>query len=362
MLIGRTVLKEVGRNFAVSLVSTTGVAFFMLSITFLKRTPGVGMGFLVQVFPLFFPLALQFTVPIAALSSVILTFARMHSDGELTALAAAGVAPITVIRPVLAAASVVALVALLLSDSAAPFAAKRLRAAKRNILQELKTSFRSGLSDLDLGNGRLSFEAFEDGDFVDVCVEWNQEGQLHFYRARRGNIAISDDGLVNLTLKDVRGSFPFQTKEGEVHAKGRDIVLQASLDELTGTGGASRRRKDMRAWELAYIGGHGIPDGPGVRVWSAGTMEELARRSALAAAVFCLALVGVPLGIWSSRRGKAGAFLQAMAPIIVLYFPAMLFASNLARSERAPAYLALWGVNAALVIVALVLIRRIVRA
>ena len=91
MLLGRSVLSEVGRNFLTALVSTTGMAFFVISITFLRRTPGVGMGLLVEVFPLFFPLALQFTVPLAMLTGTILTFGRMAGDGELTAMAAAGI-------------------------------------------------------------------------------------------------------------------------------------------------------------------------------------------------------------------------------------------------------------------------------
>ena len=48
MLIGRTVLAELLRRFVVSLTATTCMAFFMLAITFLKRTPGVGISFLID--------------------------------------------------------------------------------------------------------------------------------------------------------------------------------------------------------------------------------------------------------------------------------------------------------------------------
>ena len=122
MLIARSVLGEVGRNFAASLTAMTSIAFFMLCIIFLKRTPGVGLGFLVEVFPLFFPLALQFTLPLAVLSGTVMTFGRLAADRELTALAASGVSIGAVARPVLAAAAVVALVSLILTDLSAPFA------------------------------------------------------------------------------------------------------------------------------------------------------------------------------------------------------------------------------------------------
>lgn len=362
MLIGRTVLLEVGRNFGVSLVSTTGVAFFMLSITFLKRTPGVGLGFLVEVFPLFFPLALQFTVPAACLSAVILTLGRMQGDGELTALAAAGVAPVKVVLPVLAAAAVLALGAVLATDRMAPLAAARLQSAKRNIVHQLQTSFRSGLSDLDLGGrGRISFESFSKGEFVDVCVEWTQDDQSHFIRARRGNISVTDEGRVVLTMHDGRDSMPIQAGEGEAHFRFKSAAVSVSLDDIAGLRGTSRKRGDLQAWELAYVGARGISRGSGTRVTSASAMEELARRTALAGSAFFFALVGVPLGVLSGRGGRVGAFLGALAPVLLVYFPLVIGGSNMARAGQLPAYPALWAGNAVLLVVGLVLMRKVVR-
>jgi len=362
MLIGRTVLSEMGRNFAVSLVSTTGVAFFMLSITFMKRTPGVGLGFLVQVFPLFFPLALQFTVPAACLSSVILTIGRMAGDGELTALAAGGVPPSRVVRPVLAAAAVLALCAVLATDWMAPLAASRLQAARRNIVHQLQTSFRSGLSDLDLGGrGRISFESFTKGEFVDVCVEWKQDDQRHFIRARRGNISVTEDGLVSLTLRDGRDSMPVRTSDGEAHIRFKRVTLSAGLDEIAGLRASSRKRTDLTAWQLAYVGRLGIPRGTSVRVTSSNAMEELARRTALAGSAFFFALVGIPLGVLSARGGRVGAFLGALAPVLLVYFPLVIGGSNMARAGKLPAYPALWAGNVVLLVVGLVLMRKVLR-
>jgi lipopolysaccharide export system permease protein len=362
MLIGRTVLAEAGRNFGVSLVSTTGVAFFMLSITFLKRTPGVGLGFLVEVFPLFFPLALQFTVPLACLSSVTLTFGRMQGDGELTALAAAGISPATMVRPVLAAAATLALCAVLATDQMAPIAAARLRDAKRNIVHQLQTSFRSGLSDLDLGgHGRISFESFRDGEFLDVCLEWTHEDQKHFIRARRGLISVTEDGIVNLTLKDGRDSMPISTGEGEAHLRFAGVTVSVSLDDLTGLAGRARRRNDMQAWELAYVGRRGVERGSSARVTSASAMEELARRTALAGSAFFFAFVGIPLGVLSAKGGRVGAFLGALAPVLLVYFPLVIGGSNMARAGRLPAYPALWAGNVVLLVTGLVLLRRVVR-
>ena len=116
----------------------------------------------------------------------------MAGDGELTALAASGIAPAVVARPVLAAAAVVSLAALLLMDTLAPFAASQLRLARRDIIHQLHTAMRAGKSDLKLGRGRISFESFDGSSFKDVCVEWRQGDRVHLYRARTGAIAITD--------------------------------------------------------------------------------------------------------------------------------------------------------------------------
>ncbi len=359
MLIGRTVLGEVARNFLAWLVATTGVAFFILSITFLKRTPGVGMGFLVQVFPLFFPLALQFTVPLAALGSVVLTFSRMAGDGELTALAACGIPPSVVARPVLAAAAVVSLAALLLMDTLAPFAASRLRVARRDIIHQLHTSMRAGLSDLSLGPGRISFESFDGSSFKDVCLEWRQGDRVHLYRARTGAIAITDDDEVVLTLRNARGVMPYETKHGEWQGALKTITVVAQLDEITGGGNLARKRFDLESWELAYLSQRTLPKG--IRITRSRAREEIARRSALAGSVFFFALIAIPLGILSRRGGRARWLLLASASILILYFPLVIGASSLARADEVPAYPALWAGNVLLMLLGLALSRRVLR-
>lgn len=353
MLIVRSVLAEVLRNLVAGLVVTTGMAFFLLSIRFLEQSPGVGLGFLVEIFPLFFPLALQFTVPLAVLAGVVMTFSRMAGDGELSALAASGVPLRTVARPVLALAAVVALLAFLLTDVASPFAAARLRAAERDLPNQLKTAFRSGLCDLDLGNGRISFESFRGSDFADVCVEWRTGDAVELWRAERGSIAVTPDDRVVIALKSVQRVLPWQREATELYPAARDVVVERSLSDLV-LGSGRRPRTSMRASELAYVGARG---GDG----SNSAREELARRSALAGSAFFYAFVGIPLGVFAARGGRIGAFLFAIAPVLAVYLPVVVAMSGLARTGRLMAFPALWAGNALLLAFGLVMHRRLAR-
>ncbi|MDH3592576.1 MAG: LptF/LptG family permease [Planctomycetota bacterium] len=362
MLIARSALVEVARNFVAALVGSTAAVFFMLAVIFMKKTPGVGLGFLVEVFPLFFPLALQFTVPISMLGATVMAFSRMASSRELTALSASGVRLGTIVAPVLAFAAIVALGAFLLTEVTAPLAASRLRSAKRDLITQLQTSFRSGLRDLDLGRGRISFESFAGREFSDVCVEWRQDdGTYELWRAQSGSISVTKDDRVVLALQNAQQTLPRQTKHGEATLSVGDIVLEHSLADFVDAGGRARNRADLVAEELAYAIAREGPGAERQRISPSKAFEELARRSALAASAFFFALIAIPAGILTSRRGRVGAILYGVGPIMVGYFPAVIAGSNLARGGTLPAYPALWAPNALLAVVAVVLLVRRVR-
>ncbi len=359
MLIARSVLFEVVRNFLGALTATTGVAFFMLCITFLKRTPGIGLGFLVDVFPLFFPMALQFTLPLAVLTGVVMTFSRMAQDGEVTALAAAGI-PIGVFaRPVLAWAAIIAVLGFGLTDLAAPFAAGKLRQARRDIIHQLQTAFRSGLCDLDFGRGRISFQSFHGSEFKDLCLEWHRaDGAPILWRAERGSISVTDDDRVVIALENAQEVLGRKTKHGEVSIRLGRAEVERSLGDIVGDSTMRRKRTGLQASELAYVARRGIARAPGTRLNSLDALEELARRTALSAAVFFFALIGIPLGLLSARGGRVGALLFGIGPVLIVYFPLVLLAANVGRRGTLPAFPALWTGNVLLLVVGLALLRR----
>lgn len=360
MLIVRSALYEVGRSFALALAATTGAVFFLLSIRFMQRTPGVGMGFLVEILPLFFPMALQFAVPLGVLIGTVMTFSRMAIDGELAALGASGVPLRTLARPVLACAACVALVAFVLTDLASPFAASRLGAARRNLPQHLKTSFRAGLSELALKRGRVSFESFEGDRFNDICVEWRRTpDELELWRAERGTIAITDEGRIVLELENVRRVLPWGTKRGDVFVAAGDIVVERSLSEVM-QGPTGRTRSEMASWELAYVVERGVRQGS-ARTFGASASGELAQRTALASSAFFFALIGIPLGILGARAGRVGACLVAITPVLIAYVACVMAGFNLARDGTLPPYPALWAGNTLLFLVGAPLLARVAR-
>jgi len=362
MLIARTVLFDVARTFLGVLTATTGMAFFMISLTFLKQQPGIGLELLIELFPLFFPMALQFTVPVSALVAVVIVFGRMQTAGELTALSASGVNLIVIVWPVLAGAAIVATLSLFLIDIATPYAGARLREATKNIAEELQTTFRSGKRDLDLGKGRISFSAFDRGEFKDILVEVKgREGKSRLLRARSGAIRVTKDDRVGFELDHLHAIIPREEGHGRTFASVELLAGGIALDESILSGGGRRKRGGLRAWELAHVAHRTIKQSYGARMRPSGAAEELARRAALAGSVFFFVLLGISTGIIAARRTRVAAVIVGIAPILITYFPLVIAGSNLARKGTLPAYPAIWAGNALLAVVGSILLYRVVR-
>lgn len=367
MLIGRTVLREVSRNFLGALGASTAIVFFVMAMTFMKRQPGVGLDLLLQLFPMFFPLALQFTIPASMLAAVVLTFSRMQVDGELTALSASGVNLVRLVWPVLAGSAVVAVVSLFLVDIASPFAAARLREATRDLAESMQTSFRSGVRDIQLGSARLSFDSYDRGEFEDVLIDVSRKKKSsRIIRARGGSIEITEDDYIRFELSPLHVLIPAEKdkNKGRTFLSFESLAAKISLDEIE-IGRGSRKRTDLAAWELAHVWSRGIATknkkSLGYRMSSVEAGEELARRSALAGSVFFFALVGVSLGILAGRRAKVAAVIVACGPVVVTYFPLVILGANLAHSESIPPYPALWMGNIIFGVIGVALLYRVVR-
>src|SRR5215470_6793574 len=92
-LLSRTIFREVFASAVLGCLLFTFVLFLQLSKTFfefLVRGSGPPRT-IAYLFALVFPQALPFAIPLGVLVGVLITLSRMSSDGEITALRAAGV-------------------------------------------------------------------------------------------------------------------------------------------------------------------------------------------------------------------------------------------------------------------------------
>src|SRR3989344_4487569 len=97
------ILKEFFHSFFLSIIVFTFVLLVgnIIQLADLVINKGVDILSILRLFLYLIPWLLSFTLPIASLTGVILTFGRLSSDGELTAMKASGVSLFRMSLPIL---------------------------------------------------------------------------------------------------------------------------------------------------------------------------------------------------------------------------------------------------------------------
>src|ERR1700685_2371492 len=125
-LLSRSIFREVANSALLGTVLFTFVLFLqrvgkLFEILVRSSAPPHTVGYL---FALAIPSTLIFTVPLGVLVGVLIALSRMSSDGEITAMRAAGVPARRVIPPVLTFAALATLITAASALWLTPFAEK----------------------------------------------------------------------------------------------------------------------------------------------------------------------------------------------------------------------------------------------
>src|SRR3989344_5105253 len=125
MKIIRTyMLKECLLPFFLSLSVLTCVFLLgnLMRLTNLVINKGVSLQAVGKMFFLYIPLLLGYTLPIACLTTVILTFSRFSADNEILAMRASGVHLRRLIWPLLTVGIILSLFSIVLNEKIIPYA------------------------------------------------------------------------------------------------------------------------------------------------------------------------------------------------------------------------------------------------
>ena len=125
-LLSRSIFREVGSSALLGTVLFMFVLFLqrigkLFEILVRSSAPPATVGYL---FALAVPFTLTITIPLGVLAGVLIALSRMSSDGEITAMRAAGVPSRKVIAPVLTFALLATLVTAAASLWLTPFSTK----------------------------------------------------------------------------------------------------------------------------------------------------------------------------------------------------------------------------------------------
>lgn len=373
-LLSRAIFREVSSSALFGAILFTFVIFLqrvgrLFEILVRSSAPPATVA---HLFALAIPFTLSFTVPLGVLVGVLIALSRMSTDGEITAMRAAGVPSRKVIAPVLLLATLAMFVTASASLWLTPYATwKTYKILNQLVAAELTAEVQPRVFEEQFPNRILyigdvipgALTRWRNVFIADITPPEEQKKEDHD-RGDSPRITVASDAIavpdvarnaIQLSLqngatydvgKDIQEYYTTAapkgdqileaTKPGEVHAKGYTEIDTVPL------------------YRIAYHDPKLDPDSViQARI-------ELHQRLALPPACILLALIGIPLGVSSRKGGKSSAFVVTVA-LAFIYWIGLIAANGLAKQQKLPVGVAMWIPNAVFAIVGLVLIVRLER-
>jgi len=375
MILARYIFKEIVSSALLGAVLATFVIFlqglgrlFELLVRSADKPEAV-----LRLFLLALPPVLPLTIPFGVLVGILIGLGRMASDGEITAMRAAGVPGRKVLSPVV----VFALLALTAAGGAS------LWLSPWSIRETIHLANQLAAAQLTAEiTPRVFAEQFSNSNTIlyvgDVLpkgpvVVWKNvfiadltppeqrrsglkeqaEGPLITVAREALAIPEPEHGRIRLSLRDA------STHEVSKDALAHDSQFPVGDQTLSANPHATQQARAFREMDTRDLPRHayGQPAGPN----STDARIELHYRFALPLACLSLALVGIPLGLGSRRGGKSSGYVTAIFLAFFCYYLALISLIGLARQGSLPPEIAVWLPNLAFAAVAATLLTRMER-
>ena len=321
------------------------------------------------LFTLAIPFTLTFTVPLGVLVGVLIALSRMSSDGEITAMRAAGVPSRKVIAPVLTFATIATLVTATASLWLTPLATwKTYKELNKLVAAELTAEVQPRVFEEQFPNRILyvgdvipgALTRWRNVFIADLTPPEEQKKEDHD-RGEGPRITVASDAIA---VPDVaRNVIQLSLHNGASHEVGKDITEYY----ITSAPKGDQILEATKPNEVHAKSFTEIDTVPLYRkAYHDKTLEpdqvieariELHQRLALPPACFLLALIGIPLGVSSRKGGKSTAFVLTVA-LAFLYWMGLIGANGLAKQHKLPVGVAMWMPNAIFAIMGIILIVR----
>jgi LPS export ABC transporter permease LptG/LPS export ABC transporter permease LptF len=315
------------------------------------------------------PSFLSFTIPMAVLIGILLGLSRLAADSEVTAMRASGLGVLSFLRIVSVFAVFAWAIGLANSLYVAPRAAQALlhyedisktsqatvEVQPRVFYEDFKNYVLYAQDVVPGSSGtaiwRHVFIAdlthpasphIITADEATVLSSGPQTLRMELSNGSRHDISLHSPGQYDISTF-VTTEMPLQTGQQEEDSH---LSRQNTRTESVGT---------IDLWHLAHTSGD-TRTNQRERTY----LIELHRRFAFPAACLVLMLVGVPLGLSSKRGGKGSGFVATLALVFVYYFLSSIGVA-LARQDKVPVALGVWGANLLFTAAGIALIQQISR-
>ena len=304
---------------------------------------GASLSSVIKVFVYGLPSVIMWTFPMSMLLATLLTFGRLSSSSEITAMKSCGIGFFRIAAPAILLGFIVSICAILFNEYVVPWA----NTAYRNVVY-YEIQGNSGMKSQDhvilkdIQNGkiqRLLYARRYDADTETLqgltLQEFNDDGKvIHVENADFAEYGDSQWVMHNGMLYDITEG----QSEHSLRFDKQVLPIKASPKQI------GREQKDPEELTMQYVDTNKLE-------------TELYQRITVPMASLIFALVGVPLGLQPTRNSSSAGFAMSVI-IIFLYYALMTMANAIGRSGAIAPMLAVWIPNIVGLIAGLILVRR----
>lgn len=331
------ILKEFFHSFILSLVVFTFVLLVgnIIQLADLVINKGVDIFSVMRLFMYLIPWLMSFTLPVAALTAVILTFGRFSSDGELTAMKASGIGLARVSMPVIMLGIIFSFLAFFLNDQVSPNASF----ASRRVIKEI--GIRSPTAALEEGTFIRGFENYvifiheiTGNRLKNIRIYQPQEGKpTRTIVAERGEInSYPEKNLVELKLFNGTSEEPSPTDPDSFYKLNfKTYYMSLDLSKIFKKEHIDKKNREMTVNELNAE----IEKFKKMNIDPTALYVEIYKKINMSVASLVLVLLGIPLGIKAHRSEKSIGFGISLI-LFAIYWGAFLGGVALALKGAVP--------------------------
>ncbi|HKW97995.1 MAG TPA: LptF/LptG family permease [Bryobacteraceae bacterium] len=367
-IISRYVFREIVSSATLGTLLATFVIFLQRVDRYFELLvrSSAGTAKVLWLFVLAMPPVLPLTVPFGVLVGILIGLGRMSTDGEITAMRAAGVSSRKVIPPVVA----FSLLATVLTGACALWLTPRALRESVAILNKLEAEQVSAdiqprVFDEQFPNTILYVGDVKPGPVVvwknvflaDLTPPEQRSIGLRG-NAQGPRITVAEDAIA--TADPVHNSIQLSLHNASTHEVDKDGAVDDSFypsgEQVIEASAPAAHTLSFPAMNTGELKRHSRtgPDWVEARI-------ELHRRMAFPLACIMLALVGIPLGVSSRKGGKSAGYVTALFLAFFCYYLAFITLIGMAKQRALPVEVAVWSPNAAFLLAGLALIARMER-
>ncbi|MGA3025314.1 MAG: LptF/LptG family permease [Bryobacteraceae bacterium] len=373
-ILSRSIFREVFSSAMLGAALFTFVLFLerMSKLFELMVRSSASPATVAQLFLLAIPFTLTFTIPLGVLVGTLIALSRMAGDGEITAMRAAGVPSRVVIAPVLTLATLGLLVAAFTTLWLKPWSLWQTdRTLNRMVAAQLTADVQPHVFDEQFPNTILYVgDVIPEGPvfrwrnifMADLTPPDSRKSQGH-ESGDLPRITVATEALAAPDVKHNRIQLSMQ--RGNTYDVGKSVadfystrfqhgeeLLEAQKPEDVKFIRSVTELDTRPLYRLAYKEKDVDP------LKRIEARIEFHQRLALPPACILLALLGVPLGVYSRRGGKSTAFVLTIA-LAFLYYMGLITMIGLARQKTLPTGPAVWTPDIVFALIGLFLLLRL---